>query len=333
MNIGRTLALLAAAGVVVLGVYLVAAHEPSLQGPTREAAQPAGNAPAVVAPAPPASRHSPAGAAVLDPFAARRVGPSHRLRQEFSEATDLRAFAYSAMARPHEGGYFYARHAGNLCGKDVGRVTRSGEAAVAKEVRETGTVAFARLQAAEQFQRLCGSFAQGEAADMVKQMNARAPSGEDPLLSTREDTITTLLRKKQWDQVGPLFERLSELNDPLLWTEDQLFRLIVASDPETRNTGGFYFDGKVYRPDESGAAEAWSALELGFCGNGPCALDLRLICLGGGFCGDHAALVRAQYFANGGTEVGWGRVMLLEQRVRAGIEARATEMFVQPKSR
>lgn len=261
------------------------------------------------------------------------AGLTARLREQMSAAQDLRAFALSAKNRPGEGGYFYARYVANICGRDFTAIGALGAQAIAEKIRTTGTVSTEHLLNADDLPRRCAAFVADEATQIVQEMRSKEATGRDPLLAAERHAFDAF-KSRDSQALRTAFEQLARINDPLLWTQHGLYNFIVSGDPEARKeTGGFYFDGKVYTPaEESAYAETRLALDLGFCHeNEPCELDFvsRIVCSSAGNCAsDRYAFLKAQYLANGGDEAGWSRVLVLEKRVRAGVAAGAVSMFV-----
>ena len=232
------------------------------------------------------------------------------MAKELAGSGDFRAFALAAMKRPQEGGYFYARYVAGICGRDFALLGRYAAQAISNEVSQNSTIAASRLTAMESLARNCAGFTSGEASRLVADIEQASDRAADPLLSV-ESRALQAVQSRDLDQLRAAFAALARLNDPLLWSQKRLYELIVSSDPEAAKvSGGFYFDGKVYSPDDRAAyTETKFALQLGACRDGEaCAIDhlVSFICaVGSGACAsDRNAFVKSQYVASGGTQAG-----------------------------
>lgn len=266
------------------------------------------------------------------PGAAAVVRPSTRLLHELAKSQDLKAFTASALTRPAEGGYFYARYvAGTMCGHDWAGITSRGQAAVRQELRAGRKVPAWRHEMMRNLPRRCSGFAPGEAIAILADLRHRPDLGDDPLLAAERE----LLEASPSRRPGALRQavlRLMRIDDPLLWTERRLWDRVAQSDALARGPIGYFFDGRRFRGEEPKFLEVALALELGFCRRGlPCAPDdeLRVVCASGGACApDRYAKSRRYYLANGGTAKGWPRVLALASRVRYGVRSGNVAMFV-----
>jgi hypothetical protein len=280
------------------------------------------------------SRFAAAGtliAFLVAPMMTAAQSVSARLNQEYAAAADLRAFAMEAKARPSEGGVFYARYAVDICGRDFASIKWLGDAAVAKEIKSTGTVASYRLALGASIVNRCSAFVPGEASALYQEL-AAIPASYDPLVAAEKETLAAV-HPRSPDLIRAAVARLIAVDDPLLWTHHRLFALLAQSDPEARSESGVFFGGVVYTAEPDGKLlEANSALELAFCRPGTaCAKldDLRLMCAAGGACAsDLEAWQKNFYMANGGTGDGWKLVLALTQQIRDALASKNVAFFV-----
>jgi hypothetical protein len=270
-------------------------------------------------------------ACLVAPVMADTVSISARLNQEYAAAADLRAFAMHAKARPSEGGMFYARYAVDICGRDFALIQRLGAAAMAKEIRATGTVASYRMTLGASIVNRCAAFVPGEADTLFREL-AATPASHDPLVAADKEMVAAF-HSRNPDLIRAAVAGLIAIDDPLLWTHHSLFALLAQSDPEARNESGVFFGGVVYTAEPDGKLlEANSALELAFCRPGTaCAKldDLRLMCAGGGACApDLETRQKNFYMANGGTADRWKLVLALTQQIRDALASKNVVFFV-----
>lgn len=263
--------------------------------------------------------------------AAQPVRPSARLLHELARSDDLKAFTTSALTRPAEGGYFYARYVANMCGRDWAVITRYGQAAVEPEIRASGPLPAWRVEMMQNLPRRCAGFAPGEAGAILADLKSRPDLLEDPLLSAERELVDAS-RAGRHAALRSAVRRLIQLDDPVLWTERRLWDRVAQSDPRTRGRGGYFFDRKVYQGDDPKFLEIALALEIGFCQPDlPCAPDdeLSVVCATGGDCApDRYAKSRSFYLANGGSEKGWPRVLALVRRIQNALRTGDVAMFV-----
>jgi hypothetical protein len=267
-----------------------------------------------------------------DKLAAARPSPSSALLGELSAAADLRAFALSALSRPAEGGHFYARYVAIACGLNFPAIRRMHDDSVAAKLSEHGTISPHQLAAGDNLPRRCASFVGDEVAQILEKVQAHDADGQDPLIAA-ERQARNALKSKDPAALRQAFAALQQVNDPLLWTQNSLPHTFAASDPEARKSGGIYFDGQVLTHDDPlSFLETRLALNLGFCiPELPCASDyqVQMSCLFDGHCvADRSEWMKAQYFAGGGTDAGWTRVIALQNRIRAALSSGNTSMFV-----
>jgi hypothetical protein len=264
--------------------------------------------------------------------AGRAAAPSHNLQQELAASTNLRAFALKAMARPAEGGLYYASYVANSCSRDFSQISRVGNAAVAKEIASKSTVSSSRLSMMSDLPQRCGSFVPGEAAEMQAGLKERASRGGDPLV-TAEAELIAAWKSGSRDRMRAAVQRLIEIDDPLLWTQHRLNHYVSQFDSEPKRRSAIFLDGKVYtESDGKKAVEANIALDLGFCKvDLPCALDDELLaaCAGGGECAaDREQRAKQYLFSNGGTEENWKNVVRLVSQIRAALDSQNVSFFI-----
>jgi hypothetical protein len=282
----------------------------------------------------PRSHFAAAGALIaclIAPMMATAQSISAPLNQEYAAAADLRAFAMQAKTRPSEGGVFYARYAVDICGRDFAVIQRLGAAAMAKEIRATGTVASYRMTLGGSIVNRCAGFVPGEADALYREL-AAAPASHDPLVAADKEMLAAF-HSRNPGLIRAAVTGLIAIDDPLLWTHHGLFALVAQSDPEARKESGVFFGGVVYTSEPDGKLlEANSALELAFCRPGTaCAKDddLRLMCAAGGACAPDLQTRQMNfYMANGGTEEGWKLVLSMTQQIRDALASKNVAFFV-----
>jgi hypothetical protein len=262
---------------------------------------------------------------------AQIASPSVRLSQDYGAATDLRTFTMDAKSRVREGGVFYAKYVANLCSKDFNAIAERARTAVARQIQQTSTVESWRLTQVDALARRCAGFAPGEAQTLARELSGM-PAASDPLANA-SNSLRAAAKTGRSDLIRAAMESAMAVDDSLLWTSDRLWDAVAQADPEARKRSGFYLGGKVYsESDGPQHLEAATALELGFCKPGSlCAADdeVLLICAAGGDCArDRTEKAKSFYFANGGTEEGWKRILALTAQVRAAIASRNVAFFV-----
>jgi hypothetical protein len=265
------------------------------------------------------------------PALAMAQSVSARLNHEYAAADNLRAFAMQAKGRPSEGGVFYALYAADICGRDFNAIKRLGDAAMAKEIKASGTVASYRVALRDSLPSRCAAFVAGEADALVRELKV-APASYDPLLAA-EQSLASAIQSQRPELIRPAVANVMAIDDSLLWTHHNLFALVAQSDPEARKVNGIYFGGVVYPPGPTTKnLEANSALELAFCRPGTaCAQEdtLRLMCAAGGACApDLETQQKNFYMANGGTEEGWKLVLAMTQQIRDALASKNVAFFV-----
>lgn len=261
------------------------------------------------------------------------AGPSRELQAAFLKASDWRAFVMDAMKRPGEGGYFYAAHAMNYCGRDLAYARGAAQKAVAGEIADTGTMDPRVAQQRERMLASCAAFAEGEVAQLSRDLKARAESERsDPLYAADRGSIPVIQRASR-DDVRAMAARLLELDDPLLLSGRHLLYGIATADAEARSKSGLIFDGQLITvAQEPEYTKAAYALQLGACKpNAPCAADdeIRFACTLGRYCpADREADVRHRLSLIGVDDAGFAQVLAMAARVRRAVEERNVAFFV-----
>jgi hypothetical protein len=261
--------------------------------------------------------------------------PSARLQAELLKASDWRAFALSAEARPAEGGYFYSMYVANLCGRDMTGIAEAARLNVRKAVESTGTVSTTQLQVAEKAISLCASFSHDEATGMFNKVKATAADTKlDPVFNSTQ-ALAAALRTKDASTIRVALADLLELGDPVAVSYEGSLARVLASDPEARQVGGYWFGGKLYAPGNGEDFTLFTlALQLAQCSDSlPCQLDdsMTLACLGGRYCTqDRAAFLRNEYASDVTTERNFEEVLKLSGRIRQAVMLKQVGLLVRP---
>jgi hypothetical protein len=270
---------------------------------------------------------------VLKP-SAQRPGLSHELRKRLSAATDWRSFAFDAVNRPEEGGYFYATYVANLCGRDSAAIANEARTNADQVVRATGSISMERIEAVNKWSTLCASFTRAEVSDFLNALHARAADGRDPLLAARGE-VSRLLRSTDRDALRNAVGALLATDDLLALAHENLIGRVMARSPEADRPGGAWFDGRLYAHDTSEFSQLLMAIDLAMCdATAPCPLDdLMLIsCTGSvGTCtNDRTEFIRGRYEDAGvDPSAEMPHVLDLTQRIRDAIARKDASAFVQ----
>jgi hypothetical protein len=271
------------------------------------------------------------------PTAALRVAPiSAKLRADFASAQSWRAFALEALARPKEGGYFYAIYAADLCSRDVRALSKEGEKSISSTVSTTGTVSSGLQDVVKKVSTRCADFSQGEAAELSRTTRKRAEDGTDPLMMA-VDRLNASLRLKDRNNLETALAGLLATRDPLVLDgSENLRRAMSAGSDLDKNGAVFYFEGVNYmtkREEEVGALIF--AMRLATCtDNVPCALSdgMELDCITGGDCSmDRVAYVKKALAVAGPAQVSYQYVDDLRQKISAAIASNNVTAFLAPR--
>ena len=214
----------------------------------------------------------------LTPLAKRVI--SERLQQEFRDAADWRAFAISAMARPSEGGYFYAMRATSLCGRRMDDLTEEGKATIAQSVQKNGTVSSVQLQLVERHGHAMRSVRERRSRSTVSGGRAaRGGDGADPLVRAAKAANAAISGGDHGARKAAL-DLVLATGDPLVASDTDLLRRSMIDKDRT-----FWFDGERFEVDRDGErlAELLLALKLAACQpNALCPVDddMTLACIG-----------------------------------------------------
>ena len=258
---------------------------------------------------------------------------SVRLRQELLASRDWRAFAISAMARPQEGGYFYALYATNLCGRDTNALRDAAANAVGTAVASKGTVSAETLAAVDRIVAACASFASGEARELRASVKAMAKDGQDPLVAANlavEKALAAGDRDVLRNAVGLLFAT----GDPLAVSSGNVLNRVMASNSGAdRKDGQLWFNGKAFGTEDGREYSAvLLAAQMAVCQqDAPCALDdqLSIACVSGGDCtAGRLGYIKSQLDLAGADAPTFERVSSLAGAMRAALASGNVGAFI-----
>lgn len=289
------------------------------------------------------SESSPAPVATPDKAATANNTPaiSAALAAEFKAAKDWRVFALNALARPKEGGYFYARFAANLCGRGMAELSNEAKENVRLEIEKSGTVSTERIAATERITTMCAGFTTGETADLSRSIPNRADIRDDPLMAA-QIAVKEALKNSSKDASKNLnssgfknsIQGLLDTGDLLVLNESLGLQIAMAKDPEALKNYGFWFDGKLYTSDNVfGSAALLGGMKLALCSeNQYCQLDddMMINCITGGNCTpDRHKWLKMRYASEGGmTAEQFQEVEKMERRMREVISSKNASAFV-----
>ena len=269
---------------------------------------------------------------------------SAALATEFKAAKDWRAFALNALARPKEGGYFYARFAANLCGRGMAELSKESKENVTLEINQSGTVSTERIVATERITTTCAGFAAGETAELSRSIPNRADIRDDPLMAAQiaiKDALNNLNNlsndaSKNLNSSGfkNAIQGLLDTGDLLVLNESLSLQIAMGTDPEALKNYGFWFDGKLYTSDNVlGSTALLGGMKLALCSeNQFCQLDddMMINCITGGNCiPDRHKWLKMRYASEGGmTAEQFQEVEKMERRMREVISSKNASAFV-----
>lgn len=326
MRLARPIAAAALVGMLALSGLLLRWLEPADPPSPEVAGQPLPqHAPAAVAPNRTETPAAPAPASASAPG-----DVAARLRAEFWGATDYRSFVLSAMQRPAEGGYFYAKHVALACAtRPTSAFVEDG---IRKSVADRGTLPPAQLRAGDRMLAQCATFAPGEARQLFLEIGSRLADGRDPLVEA-DRLVTDAASSGDPASLRTAVTRLLEVADPMLLTETGALMVVARSDAQARAQDGLWLEGVlVTRDDEAAYWLSSTAIAIGSCpATGRCALDewLQSSCIASGDCqGDLQGYFRSA-MQDGGMSAGdIDRVFARAARVRRAIAEKDVSFFV-----
>ena len=302
----------------------------SIQTPSSQSAGPSAGAAA----------RSPDNPAVLDAsLAARENAPiptspgpvSLKLRGELAAATDYRSFAYQALRRPKEGGYFYARFAAGVCRGNAQRM-RMAQESVRNVVSANGTISAQHLAKLQNIGSKCMGFTgDAEIESFVKDIKQREADRLDPLVNAENRTRQSA-NEKPFDIVSlrNAIAAVVTSQDPLLFVASHP-ELLLARDPAAAATSGIRFDGKIYRSADSEKINM--AIQLSGCEAAqPCYLDgtLELYCSGREVCygdrRDYARFILKSVY--GGSDSDYEEMLDIERKMRSALATGNPDVFM-----
>lgn len=259
----------------------------------------------------------------VPPASVAATSPSSRLQNELMASKDWRQFAYSAMKRPEEGGYFYAKYAALKCTVPMRR--EWSEDFIQKTIARTGTVSLAQLAKQQELDSVCASFTHREAMRLFAELKGKESDGRDPYVNAAKRVDDVRFGR------APLTE-LKSVTEALLNTDGMVQAGLLANvaylDSEARKVGGMYFDGQVY-PAGDASAQLTLAMNLAVCSeDAPCPNDdfRNMLCVMKGQC-----FANRHEFVNavlGFTDSQIADLLALETKVREAIAAHDVGAFV-----
>jgi hypothetical protein len=267
------------------------------------------------------------------PAFAQSTAPPPRLAEQLAATDDLHAFALQARNRTAEGGLFYAYYiASYVCARNRPGTRELGDAAVTKLRKARGNVDAWRIEIAGELARRCSGFPEGATSRLFQELQPRLRA-DDPVWKA-ERAIRAAFGTRNPEVMRAAVAHALELDDPLLWTADRVWEAVAQFDADPKKIGGVVFDGVRYTERHGmRASEARIALEQGFCTPSRyCSLDddIRVLCaIGAPSCAkDRTAFAKNNYLANGGTEEGWKRVLVMIDQVRNAVATQNVNFFV-----
>ena len=266
---------------------------------------------------------------------------SAALAAEFKAAKDWRVFAMSALARPKEGGYFYAQYVANSCGRKLAQFVSTAKNSVALEIKASGTVSIERVAATERIEGMCTGFTAGETADLSRSIPNRADVRDDPLMAAQiavREALNNLSKDASKDLNSSGFKNsiqgLLDTGDLLVLNESLSLQIAMGKDPEALKSYGLWFDGKLYTLDnELGLTALLGGMKLALCSeNQVCQLDDDMLhnCITGGNCTpDRRKWLKMRYASEGSmTAEQFQEVEKMERRMREVISSKNASAFV-----
>lgn len=267
----------------------------------------------------------PGSTAALPPQSPSAMSPKSSLADSLKEAKDWRTFALEAIRRPSEGGYLYAMHVANLCGRDMGYIANRSQQAVRSIVVRDSTISSQTLDAIADYSTKCASFPPTEANEIYKKAKAASTNGEDPLV-VLQSAMRNAISSHKSAEVERALENVLRSGDRMLLDD---FLVEVVSMTAKGDT--HWFDGTEYSGEEKRTV-LFSALRLGSCAPEQyCALDqeMQIACSATGHCFEtRENYVRATYFPGVENERAWSEVVSVSDRVRTIIEREDYRPFV-----
>ncbi|MGZ5269560.1 MAG: hypothetical protein ACXWC6_02995 [Ramlibacter sp.] len=267
--------------------------------------------------------------AATAPAPARPSGQvSGALLAEFGQATDLHAFARDALARPAEGGGFYARIAAARC---LAGQRASIDGLLQASLQRDQTLTTAQLETAERLKVLCENFPPDAVRQTFLAAREHAADGADPLLAAER----LLQQVDAGDRAArrAAAERLLALGDPLFLSESGAL-LRLARSGGTEEPPGLWFDGRRWSAQDSQKelTAIGMALGVGACGDGsPCSIDAVLAqqCVAHGICDtDRWASLGHGAQREGVPDTLAARAKVLAERVRRAVREQDASFFV-----
>jgi hypothetical protein len=255
------------------------------------------------------------------------------MHREFEAASDWRAFAHAARAKPQSGGYFYAMRAAEMCSRNIALLDSFGRENLTKEIHASGTTSIRAMELADRLRSRCSGFANGEASSFNAQTIELARDNKDPLVVAR-DRVAKATTGADWAAVRHAASDLLALGDKTAMTQDLMLIRLMRFGPRDGTASSFWFAGEEVPQDRIGDFQL--AYQLSICKRDePCESNelLALSCTSPSGCEtDPVRFYRDQYLAGGGSANGFDQVLALAQRMHAAMEAGSVDAFVRSQA-